>query len=67
MSQPATINQILRYVLAPAHRSPGHYLSLGKAAQEPGAVVVDAESRDGPILGTDSSAAQTQPQGLVLI
>lgn len=67
MSQAATINRMLHYILALAHGSPGHYLSLGKAAQEPGAVVVDAESRDGPVLGTHSSAAQTQPQSLVLI
>lgn len=40
--------------------STGNYLSFRKATQEPGAVVVDAESRDSPILGPNSSAAQTQ-------
>lgn len=47
--------------------SHGNYLSFRKATQEPRTVVVDAESRDSPILGPHSSAAQTQSKGLVLV
>lgn len=45
----------------------GNYLSFRKATQEPRTVIVDAESRDSPILGPNSSAAQTQSKGLVLV
>lgn len=45
----------------------GNYLSFCKATLKPRAVIVDTESRDSPILGPNSSAAQTQPKSLVLI
>lgn len=45
----------------------GNYLSFCKATEQPGTVIVDAESRDGPVLGPNRGAAQTQPESLVLI
>lgn len=45
----------------------GNYLSFCKATEQPGTVIVDAESRDGPVLGSNRGAAQTQPESLVLI
>lgn len=43
------------------------YLSFSKATEKSRAVAVDAEGRDGPILPTDTRAAQAEAQGLILI